>query len=1031
MNEHDVIQDPADAPKCPQCGTPLQPGALAGLCPACLLKLGGTQDSVMEGARTAFVPPGLTDLSPLFPQLEILEFIGHGGMGAVYKARQKELDRIVALKILPPGIGQEPAFAGRFAREAKALARLNHPGIVTIYDFGHADSLFYFLMEFVDGVNLRQLLQAGRVSAREALAIVPQICDALQFAHDQGIVHRDIKPENILLDRRGHVKVADFGLAKIIEFDSGRADLPGSAEIGGAQQDPTGVMGTPNYMAPEQAEHPAEVDHRADIYALGVVFYQMLTGDLPGKRIEPPSSKVQIDVRLDEVVLRALERKPELRYQQVSEVKTAVETISATPGADAKPAQPRVAPVASPAWQSPSSGWAWMIGKLFGIIFISKKAFLLANASALGFLGFLSYLSYLPLPWARVFLGLSGLYGLFGLIGVALMVEFAARRRRSNQSTPTGSRREKPPSSKSEIRNPKSEMEPRFSRTAIVGACWMPFFFIAFIMTFSHRVVIGEYHGPEWWQYLLMFTLLPLGITAPFGATILGWVAVSQIRRSAGKLYGLWLAVFDGLLFPLPAVDLVIYLFSSYPRGVWIAALRKSETNSSSEEDLVRLMFAIVVFVTCALVDLFIVRAVWRAVTRPPPGDGRPAGLSPASAPARADGGGWKTAAVIVAGVMLMLAVPAVLILLPMIARQQSAFPVVKTGEQPNFTIFGPVVQREMPLRSDNHWTDLLNPDTGEVFHLSDFQDSSPSGLEIMYGRQDNLAGLGGRNSVVVLRSNPNQWDQITDLQGLDRLPAQTTNFGTRTWLPTSQADKALPITYLFKSAAGNIGILQITGFTDNPPGVKIRYKLVQNAPAQQILPGAKSASEAPSEQTVDALLQQIGVQLPKGWTAAYDKEHSWLEVSRDEPVMSLSSLPNGPAGEQPVKRVFCVAFRVMPAVLPDEHRRLSAENTNIEREITALYNELTRRNIPCKFDSFVPRDDSEKAAVARYEAFKQARRDLPDYYFRDIGLQQPVFGSPYASVSVTDDLVRDECARVEQDVLKLLSKYDDGHPLN
>ncbi len=120
-------------------------------------------------------------------------------MGAVYRARQKELDRVVALKILPPDIGHDAAFAKRFAREAKAMAKLNYPGIVTIYDFGRADGLYFFLMEFVDGVTLHHLLANGRVSAREALAIVPQICDALQFAHDQGIVHRDIKPENILL----------------------------------------------------------------------------------------------------------------------------------------------------------------------------------------------------------------------------------------------------------------------------------------------------------------------------------------------------------------------------------------------------------------------------------------------------------------------------------------------------------------------------------------------------------------------------------------------------------------------------------------------------------------------------------------------------------------------------------------------------------------------------------------------------------------------------------------------------------------
>ena len=336
---------------CPQCGTPLPLGALAGLCPACLLRLGAAADTVTEARQAAFQPPSVTELAPLFPQLELLELVGKGGMGAVYKARQKQLDRIVALKILPPGIGNDPAFAERFTREAKALAKLNHPGIVTLYEFGRADlpippigetapphhpatGQFYFLMEFVDGVNLRQLMHAARISAHEALAIVPQICDALQFAHDQGIVHRDIKPENILMDRRGRVKVADFGLAKIVG-NGGRTELPVSLEDGAAQPhrptndltDAGKVMGTPQYMSPEQIQAPGEVDHRADIYALGVVFYQMLTGELPGKQLEAPSKKVSIDVRLDEIVLRALEKKPELRYQQVSDVKTMVESL--------------------------------------------------------------------------------------------------------------------------------------------------------------------------------------------------------------------------------------------------------------------------------------------------------------------------------------------------------------------------------------------------------------------------------------------------------------------------------------------------------------------------------------------------------------------------------------------------------------------------------------------------------------------------------------------------------------------------------
>jgi serine/threonine protein kinase len=332
--------------KCPQCGTPLPTGALAGLCPVCLLKAGAAADTVTDAKQKTFVPPDIAELAAKFPQLEILELIGRGGMGAVYKARQKQLDRVVALKILPPGTGHDAAFAERFAREAKALAKLNHPNIVTLYEFGETGGQFYFLMEFVDGVNLRQLLHAGRISPREALAIVPQICDALQFAHDQGIVHRDIKPENILLDRRGRVKVADFGLAKIVGND-GRAELPlGQTPEAAQQRRPTNeltdagkMMGTPQYMSPEQIAAPGGVDHRADIYALGVVFYQMLTGELPGKKIEPPSKKVQIDVRLDEVVLRALEKNPELRYQQVSEVKTMVETITGS----SEPNEPTVA----------------------------------------------------------------------------------------------------------------------------------------------------------------------------------------------------------------------------------------------------------------------------------------------------------------------------------------------------------------------------------------------------------------------------------------------------------------------------------------------------------------------------------------------------------------------------------------------------------------------------------------------------------------------------------------------------------------
>ncbi len=310
---------------CQSCRKPLPADAPEGLCPECLLKAGfGSAPGTATSAETRFVPPSVQALAQVFPQLEILELIGQGGMGAVYKARQPGLDRLVALKILPPRAGTDPGFAERFTREARALAKLSHPNIVAVYDFGQAGGLNYFIMEYVDGPNLRQIEQAGKLSPRDALQIIPQICEALQFAHDEGIVHRDIKPENVLLDKKGRVKIADFGLAKILGREARDVRLTGTKD----------VMGTPHYMAPEQVEHPQAVDHRADIYSLGVVFYEMLTGELPLGRFAPPSARVpgmQIDVRVDEVVLRTLERQPERRYQQASEVKSDLETIATRP----------------------------------------------------------------------------------------------------------------------------------------------------------------------------------------------------------------------------------------------------------------------------------------------------------------------------------------------------------------------------------------------------------------------------------------------------------------------------------------------------------------------------------------------------------------------------------------------------------------------------------------------------------------------------------------------------------------------------
>ncbi len=294
------------------------------------------------GRGEATIAPPLTpaELAPHFPQLEILECLGRGGMGVVYKARQKSLNRLVALKLLAPERADDPQFAARFEKEAQALAALNHPHIIGVYDFGQAGGFYFLLMEYVDGVNLRQAMKAGRFTPEQALAVVPPVCEALQFAHEHGIVHRDIKPENLLLDKDGRVKIADFGIAKMLHANG--------TDVGLAESQPAG---TPQYMAPEQRTHRV-TDHRADIYSLGVVLYELLTGELPADKLQPPSRKVQIDVRLDEIVLRALEVKPELRYQTAAEFRTQVETVV---GESAKSEPPT--PVPTLAWLASACAW--------------------------------------------------------------------------------------------------------------------------------------------------------------------------------------------------------------------------------------------------------------------------------------------------------------------------------------------------------------------------------------------------------------------------------------------------------------------------------------------------------------------------------------------------------------------------------------------------------------------------------------------------------------------------------------------------
>jgi serine/threonine protein kinase len=259
----------------------------------------------------------------MLPQFEIECLIGRGGMGAVYRGIQSSLERTVAIKLLPPAIEeQDGAFAERFKNEARLMGRMNHPAIVSVYDFGRTtDGQLYFVMEYVDGTDVQRMIaREGRLPPEHALAVTAHLCDALGYAHKQGIVHRDIKPSNVLIDREGRVKVADFGLAKLNTGQNSGLTQTGMA------------MGTPDYVAPETLMLGSDVDGRADIYAVGVMLYQMLTGDIPRGMFKMPSQKFQsIDPRFDGIVRRALEHDREERYQSSLELRRDLDVILTTP----------------------------------------------------------------------------------------------------------------------------------------------------------------------------------------------------------------------------------------------------------------------------------------------------------------------------------------------------------------------------------------------------------------------------------------------------------------------------------------------------------------------------------------------------------------------------------------------------------------------------------------------------------------------------------------------------------------------------
>ncbi len=282
----------------------------------------------------------------MLPQYEISEVIGRGGMGAVYKGRQAKLNRTVAIKLLPETFTQGPDelnFAKRFEQEAQAMANLDHPAIISVYDFGEtANGQLYFVMEFVDGVDVFQYLHqhGGKLPQESALTITAHVLDALDYAHSHGIAHRDIRPANILLNQEGRVKIADFGLAKKFG-DAATLSTPALTLANVA-------VGTPDFVAPEALDSDQVPDHRADLYAVGVMLYQMLTGKLPrGNYLGPSELDAAIDERLDEIVGKAMAADPDHRYQSAAAVRADLDLVLSHPLARVEPGEPSGAVVAA------------------------------------------------------------------------------------------------------------------------------------------------------------------------------------------------------------------------------------------------------------------------------------------------------------------------------------------------------------------------------------------------------------------------------------------------------------------------------------------------------------------------------------------------------------------------------------------------------------------------------------------------------------------------------------------------------------
>lgn len=265
--------------------------------------------------NAGFIAPDPADLAPFFPGYEIQGLIATGGMGAVYCALQKSLDRKVALKILPTEFSKDAAFRAGFESEAKAMARLNHPNLIGVYDFGEINGMLYIMMEFVPGKSLYHSAHGIAIDPSEVIRLVTGTCNGLTHAHENGIIHRDIKPSNILLDLQAQPKIGDFGLASPMDRKVQEGEI---------------IYGTPHYTAPEVVSSPHSVDYRADIFSVGVMLHELLTGKLPADDPRPASTIARCDPRFDTIIRRATQAIPVSRYSSASQIAADLQVIASS-----------------------------------------------------------------------------------------------------------------------------------------------------------------------------------------------------------------------------------------------------------------------------------------------------------------------------------------------------------------------------------------------------------------------------------------------------------------------------------------------------------------------------------------------------------------------------------------------------------------------------------------------------------------------------------------------------------------------------